>query len=425
MSRRRFAAAAAVGVGIATVALAAFVAVAEFPLGLAVLACVLVALASAWHGLLRRGAARAFGLALAALALAGVLVLILAEGRPLDNALVAGGAALSLALARVAFEVHVPLPRVTAPSKPVLFVNPKSGGGKAERVSLADEARSRGIETVELRGGDDLEALARAAVARGADALAMAGGDGSQAIVATVASEAGLPYACVPSGTRNHFALDLGVDRDDVVGALDACVDAGERRVDLGEVNGRVFVNNVSLGLYAEAVQRSEYRDAKLRTILDTIPDVLGPDGDGTAIRWTGPGGREHHEAAAILVSNNRYRLGRPLGSGTRPRIDDGLLGIVVVTGPRGPSAPGDVRQRPWRDWSAAMFEVDADRPVPAGIDGEATVLEPPLRFRIRSGALRVRVARRHPGASPSARIPEGAVAGMGALVRIATGRDS
>jgi diacylglycerol kinase family enzyme len=424
MSRRRFAAAAAVGVGIATVALAGLVAVAEFPLGLAVLACVLVALASAWHGLLRRGVARAFGLALAALALTGVLVLIVAEGHPLENALVLGGAALSLALARVAFEVHVPLPVVAAPGKPVLFVNPKSGGGKAERVSLADEARSRGIETVELRRGDDLEALARAAVGRGADALAMAGGDGSQAIVATVASEAGLPYACVPSGTRNHFALDLGVDRDDVVGALDAFVDAGERKVDLGEVNGRVFVNNVSLGLYAEAVQRSGYRDAKLRTILDTIPDVLGPEGDGPAIHWTGPGGHEHHEAAAILVSNNRYRLGRPLGSGTRPRIDDGLLGIAVVAAPRGPGEPGEVPQKPWRDWSAAAFEVDADRPVSAGIDGEATVLDPPLRFRIRSGALRVRVARRHPGASPSAGIPEGAAAGAAALVRIATGRD-
>jgi diacylglycerol kinase family enzyme len=317
--------------------------------------------------------------------------------------------------------VHVPLPDVAAPSRSMLFVNPKSGGGKAERMSLADEARSRGIETVELQRDDDLEALARAAVARGADALAMAGGDGSQAIVATVASEAGLPYACVPSGTRNHFALDLGVDRDDVVGALDALVDAGERRVDLGDVNGRVFVNNVSLGLYAEAVQRSEYRDAKLRTILDTIPDVLGPGGEGPAIRWTGTGGHKHHEAAAILISNNRYRLGRPLGSGTRPRIDDGLLGIAVVEAPRG---PGKAPQRPWRDWSAATFEVDADRPIPAGIDGEATVLEPPLRFRIRSGVLRVRVARGHPGASPSARIPDGAVGGAAALVRIATGRD-
>ena len=95
----------------------------------------------------------------------------------------------------------------------------------------------------------------------------MAGGDGSQAIVAAMAAEAGLPYACIPAGTRNHFALDLGVDRDDVVGALDALVDGRERRVDLAEVNGRVFVNNVSLGVYAEAVQREGYREAKLRTI--------------------------------------------------------------------------------------------------------------------------------------------------------------
>ena len=174
------------------------------------------------------------------------------------------------------------------------------------------------------------------------------------------------------------------------------------------KVNGRVFVNNVSLGLYAEAVQRSGYRDAKLRTILDTIPDVLGPEGDGPAIRWTGPGGHEHHEAAAILVSNNRYRLGRPLGS-RHPSADRRRAPRHCRRrGAAGRGVQGDVPQRPWRDWSEATFEVDADRPVPAGIDGEATVLEPPLRFRIRSGALRVRVARRHPGASPSARIPEG-----------------
>src|SRR5262249_56096250 len=102
----------------------------------------------------------------------------------------------------------------------------------------------------------------------GAEALAMAGGDGSQAIVASVASELDLPYACIPAGTRNHFALDLGVDRDDVVGALDAFVDGGERRVDLAEVNGRVFVNNVSLGGYAEAGQHHGHREAQLRTSL-------------------------------------------------------------------------------------------------------------------------------------------------------------
>ena len=97
-----------------------------------------------------------------------------------------------------------------------------------------------------------------------------------------------------------------------------------------------MFVNNVSLGLYAEAVQREGYREAKLRTILDTLPDALGPEGRGLDLRWTGPGGSEHSSGAAILVSNNRYRLGHAVGSGTRPRIDDGLLGITVAGAPTG-----------------------------------------------------------------------------------------
>ncbi len=252
----------------------------------------------------------------------------------------------------------------------------------------------------------------------------MAGGDGSQAVVAAVAAERGLPYACVPAGTRNHFALDLGVDRDDVVGALDAFVDGGERTVDLAEVNGRVFVNNVSLGLYAEAVQREGYRDAKLRTLLDTVPDVMGPGGGELDLRWTGPGGHAHHAGGAVLVANNRYRLGRAVGSGTRPRIDDGLLGITVFGAPSGRGEGARSPQRPWREWSAPGFEVDADRPVPAGIDGEALVLDPPLRFRILPAVLRVRIARKHPGASPSAMAPEGVWAGVAELARIARGRD-
>ena len=230
----------------------------------------------------------------------------------------------------------------------MVFWNPKSGGGKALAANLADEARARGIEPIELKPGDDLEQLVRDAVAGGADGLAMAGGDGSQAIVASIAAEHDLPYACIPAGTRNHFALDLGVDRDDVVGALDAFVDGGERRVDLAEVNGRVFVNNVSLGLYAEAVQREGYRDAKLRTILDTVPDVLGPDGPGArTCAGPGPGGREHAtRRRSILVSNNRYRLGRAVGSGTRPRIDDGVLGRRGRWRRAAPSGGHDGRRR-------------------------------------------------------------------------------
>ena len=410
-------------VGAATVALAVVVAVAEFPRGLVLLGCVLIAGASAWYGVLRRGVARVAGLVVAGLALAGAVVLVVVGGSPLVDLLVVAGLLVSVAAARATLVVHVDLPSAPAPRQPVLFFNPRSGGGKAERFALAEEARKRGIEPIELKAGDDLEVLVRDAVERGADGLAMAGGDGSQAIVAAVAAEFGLPYACVPAGTRNHFALDLGVDRDDVVGALEAFVDGGERRVDLAEVNGRVFVNNVSLGLYAEAVQRAGYRDAKIRTLLDTVPDVLGPGGDDLDMRWNGPGGHEHRGGAAVLVSNNRYRLGRAVGSGTRPRIDDGLLGITVVGATSGRGERGRSLQRPWREWSAPIFEVDAERPVPAGIDGEAVVLDAPLQFRIRPGVLRVRIARKHPGASPSAMVPEGIRAGVVELARIAFGR--
>ncbi len=420
---QRAAAIAALGLPPALLILAITVLVGEFPRGLIVLGCVVVALAAAWYGLLRRGTARLLALAVALAALAGLTVVLVSQGEHfVETIVIIAGLGVATASAKAAFRLRAPLPSAPNPKRPVLLYNPKSGGGKAERFSLAEEARKRGIIPVELTPDADLERLVRDAVADGADALAMAGGDGSQAIVAAIASELDLPYACIPAGTRNHFALDLGVDRDDVVGALDALVDGRERRVDLAEVNGRVFVNNVSLGLYAEAVQRPGYRDAKLRTLLDTVPDVLGPDGGGLDLAWTGPSGHEHHAGAAVLVSNNRYRLGRAVGSGTRPRIDDGMLGITVASAPSG-AGSHRLAQRPWREWSTAEFEVDSDRPVAAGVDGEAMTLEPPLRFRIRPGALKVRIASAHPGASPSAAIPEGLWDGIRALLRVAAGR--
>ena len=101
----------------------------------------------------------------------------------------------------------------------------------------------------------------------------MAGGDGSLAVVAAVAAAHGIAFACVPAGTRNHFALDVGVDRHDLTGALDAFTDGVERQIDVAEVNGRMFLNNVSLGVYGEAVRRSAYRDAKVRTLLATAEE--------------------------------------------------------------------------------------------------------------------------------------------------------
>jgi diacylglycerol kinase family enzyme len=411
----------ALGLAAAAIVLAATAALHDFGSGLVALVSIVLALACGWFGLVRRGPARAVGFGAAAL-LAACAVLVLLSGEPARAAVMVAALWLALVAARVAFRLHVDLPAAPAPRRAVLFYNPRSGGGKAVRLDLPGAARARGIEPVELAPGADLEALVRRAVAAGADGLAMAGGDGSQAVVAAVAAEHGLPYACVPAGTRNHFALDLGVDRTDPIGALDAFVTGGERVVDLAEVNGRTFVNNVSLGLYAAAVQRPGYREAKLRTLLDMVPDALGPGSAETQLRWTGPGGHEHSAGAAILVSNNRYRLGRAVGSGTRPRIDDGLLGITVFGAPRG--AAGGRPQRPWREWSAPAFEVHADGPVPAGIDGEATRLLPPLRFGIRPSALRVRIARAHPGASPSAMLPQGVWDGIRALAALAVGHD-
>ena len=424
MKRAQLAAILAVGLGALALAAAAYSAIANFPRGLVVAVLLIAAAAAALYGLIHRGAARIAGLGCAALLLLACVLIVILDGGVPEAIVIAVAAFGAVAAARAAVAVHVSLPGAEPPARPVLFYNPKSGGGKAERFKLAEEARKRGILPIELTLGTDLEQLVRDAVSHGADSLAMAGGDGSQAVVAAVAAELDLPYSCIPAGTRNHFALDLGVDREDVVGALDSFVDGGERRVDLAEVNGRVFVNNVSLGLYAEAVQREGYREAKLRTILDTLPDALGPEGKGLDLRWKGPGGHEHSSGAAILVSNNRYRLGRAVGSGTRPRIDDGLLGITVAGAPAGDDEGRRRLQRPWREWSASEFEVRADGPIAAGIDGEATVLEPPLRFRIRPGVLRVRVARKHPGASPSAAIPEGVGGGIRTLLRRAAGRD-
>jgi diacylglycerol kinase family enzyme len=420
--RRRLTAVFALVVAAATLVLAIVVAINQFPRGLVVLGCVLLAGVSAWYGLRRRGIARVAGVIVAAVALAAAMVLIVTRGARLVDLLVVAGVLVSLAAASAAFTVHVDLPSAAAPQHPVLFFNPRSGGGKAERFQLADQARARGIEPIELKPGEDLEVLVRDAVERGADGLAMAGGDGSQAIVAKVAAQVGLPYACVPAGTRNHFALDLGVDRDDVVGALDAFVDGGQRRVDLAEVNGRVFVNNVALGLYAEAVQRGGYRDAKIRTLLDTMPDAVGPSGSDIDMRWKGPGGHEHHAGAVVLISNNQYRLGHAVGSGTRPRIDDGLLGIIILGAPAGRGQNGSSPQRPLRQWSAPTFQIDADQPVPAGIDGEALLLDAPLHFRIRHKVLQVHIARKHPGASPSATAPEGMWTSIAELARIAFG---
>ena len=314
----------------------------------------------------------------------------------------------------------------------VLIINPRSGGGKAERFNLPEEARRRGIEPLLLGPGDDLCELARRAVRRGADVIGMAGGDGSQALVATVAMEHDIALVCIPSGTRNHFALDLGLDRDDVVGALDAFTDGVERRIDLASLNERIFVNNASLGVYAQVVQSDAYRDAKLGTWKQMLPELLGRDAIDIELQFDAPHAKDWPNASLVIVSNNPYQLRRLRGAGTRPRLDTGNLGIFA-TRIRGAGAVaklvtlGTIGQHRRfggvLQWSCLEFEVRATGPVAVGLDGEALILAPPLLFVCLPGALRVRLPRHATGVSPAGGAVTLTRRNLGALLRIAAGK--
>jgi diacylglycerol kinase family enzyme len=446
-----------------------------------------VGIGAAAYALTRTGVRRAVAAVLAVAALAAPLVLVVAYGRVLWLVLLIGlvvmaGGATRYALGRgIAALKSGPTPGVAVgpATRPVLLMNPKSGGGKVERFNLVEEARRRGIEPVVLAPGDDLLQLARQAVAGGADVVGMAGGDGSQALVASVASahdvgfvcvpagtrnhlamDLGLDrddvvgmaggdgsqalvagvaathdvgFVCVPAGTRNHLAMDLGLDRDDVVGALEAFGAAVERRMDLGMIGDRVFVNNATAGLYAKIVQSPAYRDRKVGTALAMLPEMLGPHAAPFDLQFTGPDGTDHASAHLILVSNDRYDLNRGDGFGSRRRLDTGTLGIVAAT--FGSSrdiarlveihSAGGRTRRPdgWIEWDDTSFEVRSDQPVEIGLDGEAMVLDPPIRFRTAPAALRVRIPAHAPGYSPAAAAPTPGWATVTALLQTAAGR--
>ena len=291
---------------------------------------------------------------------------------------------------------------VGPPRHPVLLCNPWSGGGKVGRFGLVDLAEKLGIETVMLAEGLDLEQLARDAVARGADCLGMAGGDGSQALVASIAVEHELPFVCVTAGTRNHFALDLGLDREDPRHSLYAFTDSIERRVDYATVNGRFFVNNVSLGVYATIVQQDQYRDAKVETSTALLPELLGNTDAPFDLQFTDPSDAEVEGSYLIQVSNNPYVLDPAPDLSQRRSIDSGLLGVFAVTGASGAeaaaitalSAIGQRRRSPnWHEFTVEKFEVRSrSGKAFAGVDGEALELETPLRFEVHHDGLRLLV---------------------------------
>ena len=277
--------------------------------------------------------------------------------------------------------------------RPVLFVNPRSGNGAAARAGVAERARELGIEVVILGAGGNLAELVRVAVENGADALGMAGGDGSLSVVAAAAAANGLPFVCIPAGTRNHFAGDLGLDRRDPVAALGAFGAALESRIDLGEVNSRPFLNNVSLGVYGEAVRTSAYREAKVRTLVETAEQVLGPSAQTPGLRLVDDEGRDARSPA------DRDRVQQPLRAGPPARSRGSPRTRWRTARNRGPRRAEPRTTRAGASLDGAQLGGErASAAVHAGIDGEAVELDPPLRFASRPAALRVRVASGHGG---------------------------
>jgi diacylglycerol kinase family enzyme len=407
---------------------------------LAAIVCLWVAIGAAAYAITRTGARRVVASVVAVLALVAPVLLVAAHGQLLQLLLLVALMAVAGAATRYALGRDIgslksgPTPGVAVgpAMRPVLLMNPKSGGGKVERFQLVEEARRRGIEPVVLAPGDDPLRLAEQAVATGAEVLGMAGGDGSQALAAGVAMRHEVAFVCVPAGTRNHLAMDLGLDRDDVVGALDAFGEAVERRIDLGLIGDRVFVNNATVGLYAKIVQSPAYRDRKVGTALELLPQMLGPDAAPFDLQFTGPDGTEHLSAHLILVSNDRYQLGQAEGFGSRRRMDTGTLGIVAARFQSSRDAATFAQQqasgrtrRPsgWMEWTDTSFEVRSGQAIEVGIDGEAMLLDPPIRFRIIPGALRVRIPPHAPGYSPAAAAPTSGWSTVTALLQTAAGR--
>jgi len=376
-----------------------------------ILGQVVLVVIGAWLALAHRGPLRAIGIVLAVAAVVAAAVLVIRANLLWVVIVCAVLLALSAMAGRAALRRGVLQPHrtlelaVEPPSRPFLIMNPRSGGGKVVRFGLREKAEALGAEVAVLDGPGtvDVAQLARDAVARGADLLGVAGGDGTQALVAAVAAQHDVPLLVISAGTRNHFALDLGLDREDPSTCLEALRDGVEMKVDLGDVNGRPFVNNVSFGAYAAVVERPEYRDEKLKTTLDLLPDLL--------TSTTGPRLVAHTDTVtvqspqALLVSNNPYNTGDIAGLGRRPRIDGGVLGVIGVRAANAVQAARMLRGRRAPGLTLIVTEevvVDAEAgDIPAGVDGETVRLTTPVRCRVRPGALRVRVPRVRPGVPP------------------------
>jgi diacylglycerol kinase family enzyme len=337
-------------------------------------------------------------------AFAGLLWVALASGA----AWLLAGSSARAALAPDPAEWQMPeYPARPPATRPFFIMNPRSGGGKVAKFDLKRKAEDLGAEVFLINGRDavDVAEVARQAVVDGADLLGVAGGDGTQALVAEVAAEHGVPFVVVTAGTRNHFALDLGLDRDDPAACLSALDDGVDVRVDLGSVGGRTFVNNASFGAYAEVVQTPAYRDDKVGSTLHLLPELIRRQRGASLTARAG--NAVIRAPQAVLVANNPYGTNDVAGLNRRARLDRGELGITAVkvgSARQAVELLRRARRTGLMSLTAPAVTIEADTTaVLVGVDAEAVTMPTPVRCSIRPRALRVRVPRNRPGVRPPA----------------------
>ncbi|MFN8127058.1 MAG: diacylglycerol kinase family protein [Candidatus Nanopelagicales bacterium] len=290
--------------------------------------------------------------------------------------------------------------------QPFLLVNAGSGGGETQD-SIVAAAEELHVECHEVQPGDDFDEVLTAALDRGADLLIAAGGDGTLCAVADQAMAHDVPMIVVPAGTRNHFALDVGLDLDDPVAVFRASLTSGhERSVDVGSVNGATFLNNASLGVYASAVGEDDYRDHKVKALVGAARKSVSKDDGGQAHLSTAVPGSALEDlgeaAPAVMVVNNAYSPTFSPGARLRPRLDSGEVWVYIGGGmERGENLVASLahavdaaitKQTLRAAFGAERVVISSDTPeVPIAVDGEHRPdLTAPFEFRSRKGALRL-----------------------------------
>ena len=397
--------------GLAVVILLAFAGLRSLAMLAMAAAAAVVSLAAAYVFLSRRGIVRWLSFAVFVLAPIAVIA-VYAFRHLLWVAIVAAavwllaGTTGRLALAGDQKDWRMPEHPAQPPARhPYLIMNPRSGDGKVGKFDLKRKGEALGAEVFLLGGAEhvDVAEVARKAITEGADLLGVAGGDGTQALVAGIAAEHGIPFMVISAGTRNHFALDLGLDREDPSTCLAALSDAVELRIDLGTINQRTFVNNASFGAYAEVVETPAYRGDKLGTTLNTLPELL--QGHRGARLHAQADGAQLEAPQALLVSNNPYGAGDIAGLSRRSRLDRGVLGVVSITVSSARQAAGLLRgsrSTGLKLLTTEQITVTADDPqIPVGVDGESVLMSTPVTCTVSPGALRVWVPRDRPGIIP------------------------